>query len=224
MEIERKFLVEQLPEELEQYPKYHIEQGYICTEPVIRIRRRDQEYFLTCKGKGFLTREETEMSLTEEEYRRLSSKVEGQLIKKDRYCIPYREYTIELDVFDEPFAPLVVAEVEFPTEEAANTFCPPDWFGKEVTYDPAYTNAALSRKKQAEPEIQPGRYRHFKGNEYEVLGTARHSETEEPMVVYRALYGEGGLWVRPASMWGETVLREGIQYQRFTRIEEVKEK
>lgn len=68
--------------------------------------------------------------------------------------------------------------------------------------------------------IQPGRYRHFKGNEYEVLFTARHSETGEEMVVYRALYGEYGLWVRPASMWNETVIRDGKEYQRFTRIEE----
>ena len=70
------------------------------------------------------------------------------------------------------------------------------------------------------PDIRPGRYRHFKGNEYEVLFTAVHSETGEPMVVYRALYGEGGLWVRPASMWNETVERNGQTYQRFTFIDE----
>ena len=67
--------------------------------------------------------------------------------------------------------------------------------------------------------IQPGRYRHFKGNEYEVIGIARHSETEETMVVYRALYGEGGLWVRPADMWNETVERDGKRYMRFERVE-----
>ena len=63
--------------------------------------------------------------------------------------------------------------------------------------------------------IKPGRYRHFKGSEYEVLGTARHSETLEEMVVYRALYGEGGLWVRPAAMWSETVERDGYCGPRF---------
>lgn len=68
--------------------------------------------------------------------------------------------------------------------------------------------------------IRPGRYRHFKGKEYEVLFTATHSETREPMVVYRALYGEHGLWVRPASMWEELVEREGKKIPRFTRIEE----
>ena len=67
-------------------------------------------------------------------------------------------------------------------------------------------------------EIKPGRYRHFKGNEYEVLYLATHSETQEPMVVYRALYGERGVWVRPASMWYETVERNGQTYQRCILI------
>lgn len=74
--------------------------------------------------------------------------------------------------------------------------------------------------EEAQKTITPGRYRHFKGNEYEVLTIARHSETTEPMVVYKALYGEGGIWVRPADMWNETVVRDGITYQRFTRIED----
>lgn len=68
--------------------------------------------------------------------------------------------------------------------------------------------------------IKPGKYKHFKGNEYEVIGIANHSETMEEMVVYRALYGEQGLWVRPASMWNETVERDGKTYQRFTYIGE----
>ena len=66
--------------------------------------------------------------------------------------------------------------------------------------------------------IKPGRYRHFKGREYEVIGVAKHSETLEEMVVYRQLYGEHGLWVRPASMWEETVERDGKSYKRFTYI------
>ena len=69
-------------------------------------------------------------------------------------------------------------------------------------------------------EIEPGRYRHFKGNEYEGLGVGKHSETLEEYVIYRALYGEGGLWVRPASMWNETVERDGKTYKRFTYIGE----
>lgn len=69
--------------------------------------------------------------------------------------------------------------------------------------------------------IPCGRYRHFKGNEYEVVGIARHSETEEPMVVYRALYGEGGLWIRPAAMWNETVERDGKTYKRFYHLDRI---
>lgn len=69
-------------------------------------------------------------------------------------------------------------------------------------------------------EITPGKYRHFKGKEYEVLCMARHSETLEEMVVYRALYGERGVWVRPAAMWNETVARDGKTYRRFTKIDE----
>ncbi|HBD31152.1 MAG TPA: DUF1653 domain-containing protein [Oscillibacter sp.] len=68
--------------------------------------------------------------------------------------------------------------------------------------------------------IKPGRYRHFKGKEYEVLGVARHSETEEELVVYRALYGDFGLWVRPVSMWNEAVERDGKTFRRFTYIGE----
>ncbi|MBQ8093483.1 MAG: DUF1653 domain-containing protein [Clostridia bacterium] len=72
--------------------------------------------------------------------------------------------------------------------------------------------------EEAVSTIEPGRYRHFKGNEYEVIGIARHSEDESPVVVYRALYGEGGLWIRPAEMWNETVTRDGRTCQRFERI------
>ncbi|MBR5252161.1 MAG: DUF1653 domain-containing protein [Oscillospiraceae bacterium] len=68
--------------------------------------------------------------------------------------------------------------------------------------------------------IQTGRYRHFKGNEYEVLYIAKHSETMEEMVVYKALYGEGGVWVRPASMWEETITREGKTFRRFEKIDD----
>ena len=72
---------------------------------------------------------------------------------------------------------------------------------------------------QDETGIRPGKYRHFKGNEYEVLFLVRHSETEEPMVVYRALYGDRDIWVRPASMWNEMIERDGTTFRRFERIE-----
>ena len=71
-----------------------------------------------------------------------------------------------------------------------------------------------------ETQIKTGKYRHFKGNEYEVLCIAKHSETLEPLVVYRALYGKGEVWVRPASMWNEMVERDGKTFPRFTYIDE----
>ena len=74
---------------------------------------------------------------------------------------------------------------------------------------------------EAVSAITPGRYRHFRGNEYEVIGIARHSETEEPLVVYRALYGDRALWVRPAEMWNETVERDGKTFRRFYRLDRV---
>ena len=74
--------------------------------------------------------------------------------------------------------------------------------------------------EEARQTIRPGRYRHFKGREYEVLGIARHSEDESPLVVYRALYGDFGLWVRPADMWQETVARDGKMYTRFVRVDQ----
>lgn len=146
MEIERKFLVNSLPFGLEGYPCHRIEQAYLCTDPVLRIRRKDDAYIFTYKGAGFLKREEYEFPLTKEAYEHLLEKADGNRIMKDRYIIPCTTYTIELDIFGPPFAPLVLAEVEFPGEEEAKTFIPPDWFGKEVTYDPDYTNAAMSRK------------------------------------------------------------------------------
>ena len=75
--------------------------------------------------------------------------------------------------------------------------------------------------EEAVSTIPLGRYRHFKGNEYEVIGIARHSETEEPMVIYKALYGDGGIWCRPASMWNERIVRNGITYCRFYRLDRI---
>ena len=74
--------------------------------------------------------------------------------------------------------------------------------------------------EEALKTIRPGRYRHFKGREYEVVGIARHSEDQSPLVVYRALYNDFGLWVRPAEMWNEEVIQDGRAYTRFVRIEE----
>ncbi|MEY8426652.1 CYTH domain-containing protein [Lachnospiraceae bacterium 46-15] len=148
MEIERKFLIKELPENLEQYRRRRIEQGYLCTAPVVRIRRQDEEYYLTYKSKGMMVREEYNLPLTAEAYAHLREKVDGNLISKQRYLIPLdAALTAELDIFDAPFAPLMLAEVEFSSEEEANSFTPPAWFGKDVTFSGKYHNSYLSRLK-----------------------------------------------------------------------------
>lgn len=147
MEIERKFLIRELPKELAQYQCLRIEQAYLCTSPVVRIRRQDGEYYLTYKGSGLLAREEYNLPLTKEGYEHLLPKADGNVISKNRYLIPIEgtDLKVELDVFDAPFAPLMIAEVEFPDIEAANAFMPLDWFAQDVTDDPGYHNSNLSR-------------------------------------------------------------------------------
>ncbi len=145
MEIERKFLITELPENLTQYNCRRIEQGYLCTAPVVRIRRQDEEYYLTYKSKGMMVREEYNLPLTAEAYAHLREKTDGNLISKQRYLIPLNEtLTAELDIFDAPFAPLMLAEVEFSSEEEANSFIPPAWFGEDVTFSGKYHNSYLS--------------------------------------------------------------------------------
>ncbi len=146
MEIERKFLMERLPENLESYPHSRLEQGYLCTDPVVRVRKDGDSYYLTYKSGGLMAREEYNLPLHRQAYLHLKQKADGRIISKTRYRIPLsEERTLELDVFDPPFAPLCLAEVEFPTLEAAEAFCPPHWFGKEVTDDPAYHNSVMSK-------------------------------------------------------------------------------
>ena len=146
MEIERKYLIRTLPGSLDSYPSHCIEQGYLCTAPVVRIRRQDEEYWLTYKSKGLMVREEYNLPLTREAYEHLKTKVDGILISKTRYLIPLDSgLTAELDLFHDDYEGLLLAEVEFPTEEAANAFCPPDWFGEDVTFSSTYHNSTLSQ-------------------------------------------------------------------------------
>lgn len=162
MEIERKFTVKELPANLEEYPHHSIEQAYLCTDPVIRVRKEDNEYYLTYKGNGLLSRQEFNLALTKESYYHLRQKADGNVISKKRYLIPLlnpkfeegcatppADYslTIELDIFDEPYSPLTLAEVEFGSESAAQAFIPPDWFFEDVTYDSEYHNSNLSKLK-----------------------------------------------------------------------------
>ena len=147
MEIERKWKIEKLPDGYDAFPFFIIEQAYLCTEPVVRIRRQDQDYFLTYKSKGLLEREEYNLPLTAESYEHLKKKADGNVIRKKRYCIPFSDaLTIELDLFDAPFEGLVLAEVEFSSEEQAMAFLPPEWFGEEVTWSAEYHNSTLSRR------------------------------------------------------------------------------
>lgn len=158
MEIERKFLLKNVPEHLDSYPSKSIEQAYLCTSPVIRIRKQNDSYFLTYKGSGLMVREEHNMSLSKEGYEHLRDKADGILIRKTRFLIPLEtpvfadnyilssekiSLTIELDIFHDELAPLVLAEIEFPDEEMANAFQMPDWFLKDVTSDPSYQNCNM---------------------------------------------------------------------------------
>ena len=146
MEIERKYLIHTLPENLENYPHRIIEQGYLSTEPVVRIRRDNDEYILTYKSKGLMVREEYNLPLTKDSYMHLREKIDGRLIIKKRYLIPLsNELTIELDIFGGDLAPLKLAEVEFPDETSANSFTPPKWFGEDVTFSGEYHNSRLSQ-------------------------------------------------------------------------------
>ena len=142
MEIERKFLIKQLPE-LDNYKYVDIEQGYLSTSPVVRIRKKNDSYILTYKGSGLMEREEIEDALTEEAYKHLLAKIDGHPITKRRYLIPLDKYTVELDVFEGHMKGLIMAEVEFPSVEEANGFVPPEWFGEDVTSDKRYHNSNM---------------------------------------------------------------------------------
>lgn len=144
MEIERKFTVKELPD-LSGYAFHVMEQGYLNTDPVVRVRKEDDTYYLTYKGKGLLAREEYNLPLNKESYYHLVEKSDGIIIRKKRYLIPYEKYTIELDVFEKPYEKLVIAEVEFDSEEEAVNFQPPIWFEEDVTMDRRYHNSNLSQ-------------------------------------------------------------------------------
>ncbi|MEF9945631.1 MAG: CYTH domain-containing protein [Lachnospiraceae bacterium] len=145
MEIERKFLISALPDWVNRFPFHTIEQGYLCTDPVVRIRRQDEEYILTYKSKGLMVREEYNLPLTANSYSHLKEKADGRFIYKQRFLIPLSNgLTAELDVFQKELAPLLLVEVEFSTQEEATLFVPPDWFGEEVTFSSKYHNSHLS--------------------------------------------------------------------------------
>ena len=142
-----------LPFSLSSYPSHVIEQAYLCTEPVVRVRKEDDKYYMTYKGQGLMVREEYNLPLTCEAYSHLLKKADGNIITKTRYLIPLKENSlnkellIELDVFEGTFEGLYLAEIEFESEEDANNFTPPNWFGEDVTFDGKYHNSKMSQTK-----------------------------------------------------------------------------
>lgn len=147
MEIERKYLITTPPADYKSWPFHEIEQAYLCTEPVIRIRREDEQFYMTYKSKGLLAREEYNLPLTKEAYTHLLSKADGIVLSKRRYLSPIKgtRLTIELDVFSGRYDGLMLAEVEFSSLEDARHFTPPSWFGPDVTMSGEYQNSRLSR-------------------------------------------------------------------------------
>ncbi|MBQ9765170.1 MAG: CYTH domain-containing protein [Lachnospiraceae bacterium] len=153
MEIERKFLLKEVPDNLDTYPCLFIEQGYLCRNPVIRIRHQNDEYILTYKGKGHMVRDEYDLPLGKEGYEQLLPKIDGRLITKRRYLIPLKDLdnsyedsnlTVEVDVFEGHMAGTILAEIEFDDIEDALNFVMPECFIEDVTIDPAYHNSNMS--------------------------------------------------------------------------------
>ncbi len=155
MEIERKFLLKEIPNNLNAYPCLIIEQGYLCRGPVIRIRRQNDEYILTYKGKGHMVREEYNLPLNKEAYEHLLPKIDGRLIKKRRYLIPLKDLSsthnssslmVELDIFEGHMTGTILAEIEFQTQEEAENFVMPECFLEDVTTNSNYHNSVMSQK------------------------------------------------------------------------------
>jgi adenylate cyclase len=156
-EIERKFLVATLPENLEQYPHKEIVQGYIAITPdgtEVRLRKKGEKYFQTIKSGLGKIRGEHEIEITEDQFNTLWPTTEGKRVEKVRYEIPVGENIIELDIYSGDLNGLLTAEVEFNSEEGSNSFEPPVWLGKEVTEDKRYKNQNLALHG-ALPEMVP---------------------------------------------------------------------
>ena len=168
VEIERKFTVKELPKDLDKYPFHIIEQGYLNVSPAIRVRREDDTYYMTYKNRDMYALQDSSIGATEynlpldrESYEHMLRKADGNIIRKKRYLIPInpdafakadaqnleidtKALKIELDVFEAPYDGTIIAEVEFPSEDAANAYKQADWFDRDVTGDKQYSNAQMS--------------------------------------------------------------------------------
>ncbi len=145
MEVERKFLVPE-PPDLDGTESEEIEQGYLAIgdDEEVRLRRKGNHLLLTAKRGSGLARDEAEVELDREDFERLWPLTEGRRVHKRRHVIPHGEHEVELDVYGGDLDGLVVGEIEFPSERAANAFDPPGWLGEEVTGDPRYLNETLA--------------------------------------------------------------------------------
>lgn len=165
MEIERKFIPKELPISIEQYDYLVMEQAYISTEPVIRIRKKifhpadqskvdsnsDASYVLTVKSAGLMARQEYELDISADSYQHLLTKAEGNTILKHRYLIPLGDgLTLELDVFHGAFEGLMMGEIEFPDAESAKKYAPPAYLAEEVTYDSRFHNSTMSAMSESD--------------------------------------------------------------------------
>lgn len=162
MEIERKFLIKNDAFNLDSYDYLELQQAYISTSPVIRVRQKlaftagntspdSEEFILTVKSKGMLSRQEFELKLEPEDYKKLLTKAEGNIITKRRYIIPLEDGLIlELDYFKDLFDGLVMGEIEFPDEEAAHKYNLPSFILREVTYNKSFHNSNMSSMSESD--------------------------------------------------------------------------
>lgn len=154
MEIEKKYKIKQIPENLSNYPYKKIEQGYLCSNPTVRIRKSNEDYILTYKSKYGIDEKllqvgcvanEVEVPLSKEGYEHLKEKIDNYMISKTRYIIPLEDgLKAELDVFEGRLKGLMFVEVEFPNSDSATNFKSPKWFGEEVSFDHRFKNSYLS--------------------------------------------------------------------------------
>ena len=173
IEIEKKFITKDIPFDLSSFPHHEIEQGYLNVHPAVRIRKEDEAYYMTYKANkdnySGIGKTEYNMELDRESYEHLRTKVDGNIITKKRYILPInedgftREYLdshellekavkegdikIELDVFEGVFKGRILAEIEFPDEDAAANYHMADWFLVDVTGDSKYSNSQMSREQ-----------------------------------------------------------------------------
>ena len=147
LEIERKFLVKEFPNNIDSFPRNDIVQGYLTIKgkgSAMRLRKKGKKYYQTVKSKGNKIRTEVEVEITPEQFEKLWPLTKGNKIEKTRYEIPFGDLTIELDVYHGQLEGFLSAEVEFKTETESNNFVAPNWLGKEVTENKKYKNHSLA--------------------------------------------------------------------------------